>query len=632
MTRTTSFDVQIGGVPYLLVKDASGAPDLALGATPKEPTTAGEIGTLKFPTFHHGPGGKVDMGEGRFYADPAASGPSLVTYRPGKVHSAGAIAALTPAAYAFSSSADFFGHSFREYTTVGGVQAEYIFFILSLGVFAVNTSTWAVTFVRENPTGFRFTGSCAKWNNKWWLGVESAARNVGHMETMAVATGAWTTSTIDAAHVYAARGKFYWAGNTLGYGPTSLYWSDHDDLSTAAGPYTLDTGGFSTWLYALGPWLLVMKQDGCVYAMDDEGVFSPIVKSATISRSDPGFGHGAIEYRGQLLIPGQGQLIALDMASLGYTNIHPLVMQPGCELGIGMGLGRPSLAMHGDNLYLGLARECSGVIDASLWTLVDWGDGPAWHPLCKGTNGFLVDNIKVPEAISLYSDAVTGATRLAFTGRCTANTNTAVGYLCIPSPDFSVGPATGIDTAYAITQAHGGDGVSAGVTKRFGRVRGWADANWQFSILIDNSGTPTVVGATSADGPFAFDVPSSVVPGRYASLKIKRATGYPEWKNISLPLYVDYSCAPAMTDDLRLGILAGQEQQHNLGGAWRRRNSKDIVDAISALVGTVTTLEFGGAWSGTTWNILILGYDLKEAEGPARDEGSKVLYVYLRRL
>jgi hypothetical protein len=625
MTRTTSFDVQIGGVPYLLVKDKNGAPDLALGATPKEPTTAGEIGTLQFPTFHHGPGGKINTGEGKFYADPNSTGPALITYQPGKVHSAGDTSATDPLADAYSGySTGFFGHSFRECTTVGGVEAEYVFFILAIGVIAVEVDNLdSAQLVAEPPMGYRFTGSCAKWDNKWWLGVESPARNVGHMKIMAVSTGAWTTSSVLAAHVCAARGKFYWAGNAVGTGPTSLYWSDVADLSTFAGPYSLDTGGFTTWLHALGPWLLVMKQDGCVYAMDDEGVFSPIVKSTPIARSDVGFGHGAVEYRGQLLIPGQAQLIALDMASLAYTNIHPLVMQPGCEVGIPMGMGRPSLAIHGDTLYLGLAQGTA----ASLWVLADWGDGPAWHPLCKGLPVYLL----VPEAISLYCNA-TYSSQLFFTGLCSAGHKTQVGQLYVPSPDFSVNVGAGYDAAYIITQAHGGEGTHAGATKRFGRVRGWADAHWEFSILVDNSGTPTVVGTTSADGPFAFDVPSSVVPGRYASVKIKRATGYPDWYTVSLPLYVDYFCVPAMTDDLRLGILAGQEQQHNRGGAWRRRNSKDMVDAISALVGTITTLEFGGAWSGTIWNVLILGYDLKEAEGPARDEGSKTLYVYLRRL
>jgi hypothetical protein len=87
-----------------------------------------------------------------------------------------------------------------------------------------------------------------------------------------------------------------------------------------------------------------------------------------------------------------------------------------------------------------------------------------------------------------------------------------------------------------------------------------------------------------------------------------------------------------MTDDMTITILASQEQLTNLGGAWSRRNSKDIYDALSALVGTSTTLLWGGSWHGTTWTVLVLAVEMAELEGPARDEGQKAIKVYLRRL
>jgi hypothetical protein len=83
---------------------------------------------------------------------------------------------------------------------------------------------------------------------------------------------------------------------------------------------------------------------------------------------------------------------------------------------------------------------------------------------------------------------------------------------------------------------------------------------------------------------------------------------------------------------MQITILAAQEQQHNLGGAWRRRNSKDIYDALRALVGTSTTLLWGGVWNDTTWTVLVLAVEMMGLEGPVRDEGQKAVKVYLRRL
>jgi hypothetical protein len=83
---------------------------------------------------------------------------------------------------------------------------------------------------------------------------------------------------------------------------------------------------------------------------------------------------------------------------------------------------------------------------------------------------------------------------------------------------------------------------------------------------------------------------------------------------------------------MTITILASQEQLHNQGGAWTRRNSKDIFDALDALVGTSTTLLWGGPWNGTSWTVLVLAVQMAELEGPARTEGQKAVKVFLRRL
>ena len=71
---------------------------------------------------------------------------------------------------------------------------------------------------------------------------------------------------------------------------------------------------------------------------------------------------------------------------------------------------------------------------------------------------------------------------------------------------------------------------------------------------------------------------------------------------------------------------------NNYRGEMHRFDVEDEVAFIKALIGTSTTLDFGGAWEGTQWTVSVLGCKVDSIEGDLRHEGSKTVTVYLRRL
>jgi hypothetical protein len=97
------------------------------------------------------------------------------------------------------------------------------------------------------------------------------------MVTFVPATNTWAESSIHGSYAFSAKNKMWWASNgCISDGtasvPPNLYWTDDATLAVKAGPYPLDTGGLVTWLHTLGPYVLIMKEDGCVYGVDEDGV------------------------------------------------------------------------------------------------------------------------------------------------------------------------------------------------------------------------------------------------------------------------------------------------------------------------------------------------------------------------
>ena len=609
MTRRTSYDVQLNGVPYLVVKDdKTGVPAVVLGSASKEPGQPGEITTIRFDAFHHGPGGQIDRGEGKYVES------YLNATLPGLLRPAGSSVTYIYTSGGYSvdlSLADFEGGVFRD---VSNGTTVYVFFILPKGVLQYTPADGTISKVKDPPANFYFTGARAKFNGKWWLGVEGADRVSGHMVTFAPATGTWADTTIYGSHVFSARNKMWWVENKGVTTSPELNWSEVADLSTVIGPYPLDTGGFVTWLHTLGPWVLVMKQDGNVYGVDEDGVWVPVIKGNSVFWSDPLFGHGSIDFQGSLFVPGFGQLLRIDTASLQVTDVHPYRVQPSSTVTGGSALSRPVIARLDDTI--------AAWVGGRLWQLCEYPEGLSWNLLPGGlvtVFSMLQDMRSVTDNRFLSCYVQAGSTEIL------AQFLPSFGGMAAPS---TVAAGT---YSYLMSQRNAGEGLASGVSKQSARVRGWASAaGWVIKVGADTGGA-TTCGTTAAAGPYAFDVPSAVVIGRYVTVWLTSPTPA-SWTYLSLPIYVDCYAVPSATDDMTITILASQEQLHNAGGAWTRRNSKDIYDALSALVGTSTTLLWGGPWNGTTWTVLVLAVQMTELEGPARTEGQKAIKVYLRRL
>ena len=502
-------------------------------------------------------------------------------------------------------------------STVPGLDT-YVFFILPKGVLRYIPTTGVISLVKAPPANFYFTGSRAQFKGKWWLGVEDVDRVSGHMVTFAPASGTWADTTVHGSHVFAAKNKMWWAENKGVTTSPELNWSEVADLSTPVGPYPLDTGGFVTWLHTLGPWVLVMKQDGNVYGVDEDGVWVPVIKGNSVQRSDPLFGHGSLEHQGRLLVPGYGQLLCIDSSSLQTTDLHPSRVQRGNVIPITQFNPRPILARLDDTVVAG--------ISGGIWRLDEYPEGLFWNILDEGNSGaLLITQAMIQDPLSPIDN------RLLSVFRWPTFSYTGIFSICLPSADRLFAPTSVASDGYVTSQKNAGDGLASGVSKRPARVRGWASAaGWKAYVGTD-VGTAILCGTTAAEGPYAFDVPAAVAIGRYVFVKPVSPTTA-AWKYLSLPIYVDCYAVPSATDDMTITILASQEQLHNAGGAWTRRNSKDIYDALSALVGTSTTLLWGGPWNGTTWTVLVLAVQMTELEGPARTEGQKAIKVYLRRL
>jgi len=609
MTRRTSYDVQIGGMPYLVVKDEkTGVPAVVLGSSPKEPAQPGGLVTLRVDTLHRGPGGPVDGGAGKYIT---AIGDTRV---PGALWPLGSEATVFYDV-ADLTATDFRGGTFRD-DSAGTI---YLYFITPKGVLRYKPSDNTVSKVADPPMNRYFTGARAKFQGKWWLGVEDTLRISGHMVTFQPSTSAWVETAVHGSHVFSAKNKLWWAENKGTPTAPELNWSEAADLSTVVGPYPLDTGGFVTWLHILGPYVLVMKQDGSVYGVDEDGVWVPVVKGNCVAWSDPLFGHGSLEFQGRLLIPGPGQLLCVDSASLAVTDIHPDRIQVGHGYGPNMlGERMPVLARFDDTVVLGAGRS-----GQTLWILGEYPEGLAWNIYSDGTQGDTILGIlQHPVA---YND---NRLYLCDVSIAAYPDKTRIRRLYRSSTDHGFSPAA-LTAGLTSTARLFGEGAAAGATKRFVRVRGWVGGGtWPISIRPDE-GTVTSCGSVTAAGPFALDVPTAVAPGRCVRVLITTPTAY---EQMAFPLYVDCYAAPAVTDDMTITVLASQEQLHNQGGAWTRRNSKDIYDALSALVSTSTTLLWGSPWNGTTWTVLVLAVEMTELEGPVRTEGQKAIKVYLRRL
>ena len=361
-----------------------------------------------------------------------------------------------------------------------------------------------------------------------------------------------------------------------------------------AGPFPIPSGGYCTWMDVMGQWLAIFKQDGQIYGMDEDGVWAPISPEG-FADPDFRFGHGTLHYGHRMVIPHKAGLKTLEVPSLEMADIHPQRLNEGYGGVFGGVVG--AAARTGARLVIG-----QSVGQLALISMI--------QPYRDGDFYSLYHSVSVvskPKAMAV-TQLADGSFSILVLSESGGRAFITRLYLC--ADNWIVRPKESHSGGIVNTSVYLGDGLASLVTKRFVQVRGWAqecDANNYYSFGFQgDGGTPVSLGTVNSNGPFALAFPGTAASlGRGVSLTVTctcQTTGKPR---LELPLFIDFEYVPSETDSVWLGVLATDEVMNRLGGVWKRKSAQDMIDALRALQGTVTTVQFPHQSAGSAWNVLV---------------------------
>ena len=401
--------------------------------------------------------------------------------------------------------------------------------------------------------------------------------------------------------------------------------------TVVAGPFPLESGGYATETSVLGPYVLTCKQDGEVYGVDEEGRPAPIIGPGLTT---PGtrFGKGAIRFGEALLVPHSDGLLSIGVPSLEVKDIHPANLNAMLIQAI-VGGEISSLVSVGPRLF----ALAGGAIVPILLSLQSYEDGDFWAMLGPATTGL---------GARPYGMAITKMSNdtlrvYYIVGGAASGANTRIGRTYLPTLGWGTKPSNPASGGILYTSFYLGEGETGPVTKRFIQVRGFAqdvDTNnyFTFKFLLDNpAGAYTDLTTVKAKGPFSLPFPASVASlGRSVSLQvlvtaITTGTIFPR---LELPIYIDFEYVPQSTDVFTVDVLCSDKPLDRRGGQRLSDAPQTLLNALDALVHTVTTLEFRGN-VGSPWNVLVEKMDQVEKQmSSPQEEPATIARLQIRRL
>jgi hypothetical protein len=621
MTKEQSFDITLGSDDYVLARGKNNAPSISLGSMPIEPGSRMQIDSIVVPSLHKGFGELINTGSSRYYDSDG-----LDASIEGVLYPAGVVSNTVTAT-----------NTVRGYKGGGVVQLPNgtIFYILPGGIWSTSA------LVRDPQSANSFTGSWALHGNYVYFGRFNHTTNASvNSARYQWTNGTWddvasgtTYSGPDASFLVSFGNKMWWVENeALGTQP-KVYWSDSATLAAAnlRGPYTPTTSALITWIYVLGPYAIYMLDNGTIAGIDTDGVFAPLMTDIYSDVAEPYFGHGTCSFMGNAIVPHSNGLLMVSNSLNEISEIGPYSLMKPVPLFAGFPKTRDSTFAPSVVAYKNHIWYCDG---KNIWHGVYGKDGMAWHYVTGGTldvAGFRVFN------------SVSAGFNLDFMERSNS-TDYIVKTLALAHPDGYTGPlTTGVQAKTLTTPFFTGDGMAGCVTKRAVTLRGNAtlDSATPTSILFEfrtsNESSWTTVGtySTANGGFFTLSFPvTSARLGRGFQLKVSITPGGSASGNahLNLPLYLDYEYVPSELDYVRFNILASSDPVGRRGAGVRRKHTKEnIITAVQALIGTITTVKMND--SGTTWTVLVEDYNASQSsDGTVLNSGESIVEVICRRL
>ena len=388
-----------------------------------------------------------------------------------------------------------------------------------------------------------------------------------------------------------------------------------------AGPFPIEPGGYCTAGGGiLGPWAVWFKRDGQIYGMDTDGTLAPILPQGMTS-ADLRFGRGNCVFNQQIIIPHAHGCLSLNMSTLSTVDIHPSKVAE--ALTSLTAPGATAALWFGSRLFITLATSTP-----YLACYEDFSDGFYYNIL--GDYGDYQYKARAVAA-RLIS---TGAVQLFVLTEGTTSIKTRLERIDVAGQGWSASPNT-VRAGYVFTPYHSGEGGLALVTKRFFRLRGWAQgvtANDYYGpqFALDGGGY-TALGDIKTNGPFSCPFPAaSSSLGRAVSIAFVGYGTTVSAARLEGPFLIDFEYLPATHDRLRLGVMASWQQLTNRGDVRIRDSALDVEDFLFGLRGTVTTLIWP---TGVTWNVLVEKVARQTEEPSTATQGQvQKLNVWVRRL
>lgn len=628
-------DIEINDTPYMLAQPPYG---IRLGFRPKEPGSAGAVGTIEIPSFHLGPGEYIARTPGRYFRSYGCEpGVPMQLGRVGSYSNFGVgtmwtqvqrpiyMGALLVVTKADSASTD-------RIIAVGPEKAV----VFDAGTDGSNQL--------EKSSSACLTGSLAKHKGIVWIGQESWMGPGWWPERYDIKNHTFIPipeSNPDPAfmcsRVLSSRSLFWWVENVVGNPPRAPKIRAHPDpdileesvLTGVSGPFDLSPGNYCTGMMRFGYWVRTAMADGNLHGVDEEGIIAPMLPELPAAASYH-TGTQIVAFLDKVAISAPGRIYALDLASLEISDISPPVLQGDVDWNV-VG-ATPALFSDGVELWAAVAHRENGEGATVLWRLMQYPDGQvAWTPIFWFKTAA---QQVIPKALTIYDDGVGTRHAYILTHLGSAITLSTIFHIELPPPGNTPPRTSNYETTTLLeTSRYRSEAMVSG---KFLQVRGYQretpNPAQQLHFEVDGSGTFSSLGTVTSPGPFSLAFPATAASiGRLIALRLSGDPG-----RLYGPLYVDYLQLPSSDDDLTVDILAGTNPLTRKGTILRK-SGLSIVEELRALKGDVTTLKFlhsrNAAGEEIEWTVLVVDVQGPEAIKPGgTDPAEERVSLLIRRL
>jgi hypothetical protein len=461
-----------------------------------------------------------------------------------------------------------------------------------------------------------------------------------------------TTPTAYRFQKLASFGNRIWFANVSAAGVSHIYWttgSNGFDFAQIRGPFTIRNPSQVSAIFPVGPYIMVCLDNGVIGAIDQDGVFAPVVANASFEGigRNRGFGTKWVDYLGAVAVPhGNGVLLFLspsDINEIGpgnkmQSNLSDYQSFDGAAHGIS---GTNGLAAYHNELYAHAADDVAPTFTSPQ--LMKYVNG-SWHGLGTelSTGSFTwglatIIRERATKQLMAYSLVRDG------------NSAHLVRHDLSKPNHTSGAQVTEASSRRLRTSVYLGRELEGIYTKRFIRLRGHAynlgsndDGLTSASVyyMTDVEGTEVLelLGTIENNGIWTLPFPASMASfGKTIQFMFEynlpavaeddMVSGY-----LSYPIFADFEFVPEEDDYVRIPILASEHAIGVRSGQKRMKQTREnVIKQIQPLIGKIALLKMDN--KNTVWTVLIEGYNTIEvADNIVLNQGEAIVEVLCRRI